>query len=123
MPISGSKRDQNPFWRDGKSKEEQSIGAQKWYVDEDYMKTLGMRLVEGRTFDPDIKSDSSAIIINQAMVKEFGFEKPIGEIIQTWQTWHIIGVVEDFNFESMKGKIGPLAFVYGDWGATISVKV
>jgi putative ABC transport system permease protein len=123
MPISGSKRDQNPFWRDGKSKEEQGIGAQKWYVDEDYMKTLGMRLVEGRTFDPDIKSDTSAMIINQAMAKEFGFEKPVGEFIQNWETWHIIGVVEDFNFESMKGKIRPLAFVYGDWGATISVKV
>jgi putative ABC transport system permease protein len=123
IPIAGSKRDQNQFWRDGKSKEEQGIGAQKWYVDEDYMKTLGMRLVEGRTFDPDIKSDTSAMIINQAMAKEFGFEKPVGELIQNWETWHIIGVVEDFNFESMKGKIRPLAFVYGDWGATISVKV
>lgn len=123
MPIVGTKRDQNPFWRDGKSKEEQSVGAQKWYVDEDYMATLGMHLLEGRTFDPDIKSDTSAIIINETMAKEFGFEKPIGELIQNWRTYHIIGVVEDFNFETMKGKIRPLSFVYGDWGTIISAKV
>jgi putative ABC transport system permease protein len=123
IPIEGTKRDQNQFWRNGKSKEEQAIGAQKWYVDEDYIATLGMHLVEGRTFDPDIKSDTSAIIINQTMAKEFGFEKPIGELIQNWRTYHIIGVVEDFNFNTMKGKIGPLAFVYGNWGTIISVKV
>jgi putative ABC transport system permease protein len=123
MPVENTKRDQNQFWRDGKSKEEQGIGAQKWYVDEDYIETLGMHLVAGRTFDPEIKSDTSAIIINQAMAKTFGFTDPIGELIQNWKTYRIIGVVEDFHFQSMKGKIEPLSFVYGTWGTIITAKV
>ncbi len=123
LPVMGTKRDQNGFWRDGKSKEEKAIGAQKWYVDADYIKTMGMKLVEGRNFIPEMASDSQSIIINQAMVKEFGFKKPLGERIMNWETYTVIGVVEDFHFESMKGEIRPLSFVYGRGGNIVSIKV
>jgi putative ABC transport system permease protein len=123
LPVTGTKRDQNPFWRDGKSKEEAAVGAQKWYVDGDYIKTMGMKLLEGRTFNPDIASDSQAIIINQTMAKEFGFKKPVGQRIQNWETYEIIGVVEDFNWESMKGEIRPVSFVYGTAGSIVAIKV
>ncbi len=123
LPVMGTKRDQNGFWRDGKSKEEKAVGAQKWYVDADYIKTMGMKLVEGRNFIPEMASDSQAIIINQAMVKEFGFKKPLGERIMNWETYNVIGVVEDFHFESMKGEIRPLALVYGRGGNIVSIKV
>ena len=123
LPVMGTKRDQNGFWRDGKSKEEKAVGAQKWYVDEDYIKTMGMKLVEGRNFIPEMASDSQSIIINQAMAKEFGFKKPLGERIMNWESYTVIGVVEDFNFESMKGEIGPLSLVYGRGGNIVSIKV
>ena len=60
---------------------------------------------------PEIASDSQAVIINQAMAKALGFKKPVGERIMTWESYTVIGVVEDFHFESMKGKIEPLCFV------------
>jgi len=123
LPVDGTKRDQNPFWREGKSQEEKSVGAQKWYIDEDYINTLGMKLVEGRNFIPGMASDSQSVIINQTMAKEFGFENPVGERIMNWEVYTVIGVVEDFHFESMKGKIEPLCFVYGDFGSIVSVKV
>ena len=123
LPVDGTKRDQNGFWKDGKSKEEKGIGAQKWYVDEDYISTMGMKLVEGRNFIPGLASDSQAIIINQAMVKRLGLAKPVGERIMTWQTYTVIGVVEDFHFESMKGAIEPLSFLFGHGGSIVSVKV
>jgi putative ABC transport system permease protein len=123
LPIAGTKRDQNQFWRDGKSKQEKSVGAQKWFVDEDYISTMGMKLLEGRNFNPELASDSQAVIINQAMAKAFGFKKPIGERIMNWESYQVIGVVEDFNFESMKGEIKPLCFVYDPWGSIVSVKV
>ena len=123
LPVMGTKRDQNGFWRDGKSKEEKAVGAQKWYVDADYIKTMGMKLLEGRNFIPEMASDSQAIIINQAMVKEFGFKKPLGERIMNWETYNVIGVVEDFHFESMKGEIRPLSLVYGRGGNIVSIKV
>ncbi|MEQ8414312.1 MAG: ABC transporter permease [Imperialibacter sp.] len=123
LPISGTKRDGNPFWREGKSKEDKAVGAQRWYVDSDYMGTLGMKLVDGRNFIQGMAADSSSIIVNQAFVSEFGFENPVGERIQNWKPYTIIGVVEDFHFESLKGKIEPLTMVYGEWGDVVSVKV
>jgi putative ABC transport system permease protein len=123
LPVMGTKRDQNGFWRDGKSKEEKAVGAQKWSVDADYIKTMGMKLVEGRNFIPEMASDSQAIIINQAMAKKFGFNKPLGERIMNWESYTVIGVVEDFHFESMKGEITPLSFVYGKGGNIVSIKV
>lgn len=122
LPVE-SRRDQNIFWRDGKSKEEKGVSAQKWYVDEDYLATMGMKLLEGRNFNPEIASDSQAIIINQTMAREFSFKKPVGEMIMNWETYNVIGVVEDFNFESMKGNITPLCLVLGQGGSIISVKV
>lgn len=123
LPVEGTKRDMNQFWRDGKSEEEKGIGAQMWYVDEDYIRTMGMRLAEGRNFQRDLASDSSAIIINQAMARAFGFKEPLGERIQNWRTWNVIGVVEDFHFDNMKGEIGPLCFARGSRGNIASVKV
>jgi putative ABC transport system permease protein len=123
MPVAGTKRDNNSFWHEGKSQEETSVGAQKWFVDEDYINTLGMKLVEGRNFERYRKSDSAAIIINQTMAKQLGFKKSVGERIQNWTHYTVIGVIEDFHFESMKGEIRPLALVYGTGGSIVSVKV
>jgi putative ABC transport system permease protein len=123
LPVDGTKRDMNQFWRDGKSQEEKSHGAQVWEVDEDYINTMGMKLVAGRNFKKDLASDSSAIIINQSMAKEFGFDNPVGERVMNWRTWNVIGVVEDFHFENMKDEIDPLCLVRGHWGNIAAVKV
>jgi putative ABC transport system permease protein len=57
------------------------------------------------------------------MARSFGFTKPIGERIQNWETYTIIGVVEDFNWASMKGEIRPLSFVMGTGGSIAAIKV
>jgi putative ABC transport system permease protein len=123
LPVEGTTRDQNLFWREGKVQEEKGIGAQAWWVDEDYMNTMGMKLVAGRGFQKAIASDSNAVIVNQSLVKEFGFENPIGQRIVNWRPWNIIGVVEDFNYDNMKGKIRPLVFLPGDNGSIASIKL
>ena len=123
FPVAGTKRDQNQFWREGKSQEEKSFGAQAWWVDEDYIETMGMKMTQGRNFKKDFASDSSAIIINESMAKRFGFANPVGERIMNWRTWTIIGVVEDFHFGNMKEKIEPLCFMRGDRGSIAAVKL
>jgi putative ABC transport system permease protein len=123
FPVDGTTRDQNQFWKDGKSQVEKSFGAQAWFVDENYIPTLGMKLVAGRNFSRDMASDSSAVIINEAMAKEFGFENPIGEHIMNFRSWTIIGVVENFNFENMKGEIEPLCFMRGGYTNIAGIKV
>lgn len=123
LPVSGTKRDQNQFWQEGRNKLDKGVGAQAWWVDPDYINTLGMKLLEGRGFSKEMASDSSAVIINRTMAKKLGLENPVGKRIMNWRTWTIIGVVEDFHFESIKGGIGPLCFFRGTHGSILSVKV
>ena len=124
LPISGTKREGIEFWREGKMKEEAGIYAESWTVDEDYIRTMGMRLVAGRNFAPDMTSDSQAVIINQAMAKSLHLANPIGKRISAGSaTLNIIGVVQDFNFESMRSNIAPLCLHPGVSPSIISVKV
>ena len=125
LPIVGTKRDGNPFWKEGKTKEDPAIGVQKWRVDYDYLKTFGIELVEGRNFSKEMASDSAAVIINKTMAKELGLKNPIGQTIENgWEKFRVIGIVEDFNFELMKQHIGPLCMILGNNRASIvSVKM
>jgi putative ABC transport system permease protein len=123
LPIKGTKRNQNQFWNEGKKGQHDSMGPQVWKVDHDYIPTLGMKIVEGRNFQIDMNTDSSAIIVNQAMAKEIGGEV-IGKRIESYQgIYTIIGIVEDFHYESMKENIRPLCFILGSSPSIISLKV
>jgi putative ABC transport system permease protein len=122
--VSGTKRNGNTFYNEGKSKTESGVFGQSWTVDQDYMRTMGMHLVAGRNFSPTIPSDSQAVIINQTLAKQLHMKDPVGmRISNDYQTAPIIGVVEDFNFESMRGKIGGLLFHLGRSSSIVSVKL
>ena len=85
-----------------------------YYADYDHQEVMKFQMKEGRYFSRDFPSDSSAILLNEAAVKEFGFTDPIGEEIifnddNQKETLKVIGVYKDFNFESLKNKIRPLS--------------
>lgn len=123
LPVSGTKRDQNEFWKEGKRRIDKGIGAQVWRVDDNYIETLGMNLLEGRDFEKSTLRDSNSLIINETMAFELGLEDPIGARIENWETWTVVGVIEDFHFESMREEIGPLALALGRYGSVIPIKV
>jgi putative ABC transport system permease protein len=124
LPVKGTKRNGNGFWKAGKVNQEKEVNTQKWRVDHDYIKTLGMKIVEGRDFSLDMPTDSGSIIINQTMAKKMELKEPIGERISNGgATWTVIGVVEDFHFESMKQNIEPLCMILGNQASIVSVKV
>lgn len=123
LPIQGTKRNGNSFWKEGKSKEEKSVSAQVWEVDHDYVKTLGLALREGRDFSAQLASDSDAVIINQAMAKQLALTRPVGARIMNWRSWNVIGVVENFHFESLKDSITPLCLQLRLSPSIVSVKV
>ena len=79
-------------------------------TDADYIKTMGYKIVEGRDFSTDIKSDETmkTYIINQTLVKDFEMKNPLQESLNSHR---IIGVVEDFNFEPLQNNIQPVALV------------
>lgn len=124
LPVSGTKRNGNEFHNEGKEKLEAGTGGQFWDVDADYIKTLGMTIVAGRDFNPTLKTDSQAYIINQAMAQKLGLKNPIGKRISNYGApIPIIGVVKDFNFESLKGNLEPLVMHLGNSPSIVSVKI
>ncbi len=74
-------------------------------VDEHYMSTMEMNILEGRHFT---HTDSAVVMINEKAKEFMGFENPIGEQITAMGERKIVGVVEDFNFKSIHTAIEPL---------------
>jgi len=135
LPVSNSNRNNTTYWKKGNRTPDASVLMQTWAVDHDYIKTLGMNIVAGRDFSPDYPSDSSAIILNQRAAMLFGFKNPIGEEIQVFEntpdnsideskvrTLHIIGIVQDFNWESLHKTIGSLSMYLGQSNDRISFR-
>ena len=93
----------------------QSAGKNEGYfytnwVDEHYIPTMDIKLVEGRNFSEEYASDGkNAIIINQTAAKMMGWYSPIGKSFNNiFRKTSVIGVIEDFHFYPLHRKIEPL---------------
>ncbi|MDB4903162.1 MAG: FtsX-like permease family protein [Mucilaginibacter sp.] len=122
LPVEGTKRNGNTLYNFGKSKVETGVDTQFWITDEDYLKTFGIKLLEGVNFNPD--GNNGGVIINQTMVKKLNLKNPVGKVItHGGDALRIIGVVQDFNFESLRQPIGALCLFKGISPSIVSVKV
>jgi putative ABC transport system permease protein len=92
-------------------------------VDFDFFQTFDLRLKEGRTFSTQFPSDSTeGFVINEAMARSLNWSSPIGkEIEMTYNVGNgtvetrkgrVIGVINDFNFESLHKNIEPVVFIF-----------
>jgi putative ABC transport system permease protein len=73
-----------------------------------------MDFVAGRSFSKDIPSDfRRAVVVNEALVKEYGWTDAIGRKLpgNKFSDHEIVGVVKDFNYESLYTKVVPLVIV------------
>lgn len=102
-----------------------------WTIDYEYLETLGIEVIDGRNFAREFATDSTAIIVNEAAIKELELEgDPLGQIIGTFvsnegdiQGYRIVGVVKDFHYQTLKSKIGPLALQLGNSTGLMNLKV
>lgn len=122
LPVENSNRSDNSFSTSPVMSTTNAISMQNWVVDENYISTMGMELVKGRNFSKDFGSDSTAIIINEKTAELIGSDDPIGKKLyegnpndpNDWRSYTIIGVVKNFNFESLHKNIGPLSLILGN---------
>ena len=79
-------------------------------VSPEYISTMGMKLKEGRDFYPDAKSDSSNIIINEALAKLLNKKEVTGSIISrdSGTQYTVVGVINDFVYNNMYTSSAPL---------------
>jgi len=138
LPINQYYRSDQTFWEKGKKPTgDNLVNMQFWGVDENYLKTMGIELHDGRNFNKDMASDSSAILLNETAFKNynldpdkenwiqtFAFNSNTGEVsTEEFENYRVIGVIKDFHYESMTQPIGNLALYYGDVTGYTSVRL
>jgi putative ABC transport system permease protein len=122
--VPGRNNNNNGYRLEGR--DEESFLMQTNYVDYDYLETYGMTLAEGRFFNESYTTDQQACLLNENAVRDFGikdiattrFMRPgnDGNLVRL----QVIGVVKNFNHESLRNPIQPYIFCFkGDnqlWG-------
>lgn len=87
-------------------------------VDFQYFETLGIEVVEGRTFTEAFISDNKfAFVLNETAVKNMGLKNPVGADISLWgYPGKVVGIVEDVNLKSLRNEIdGQIFFIIPDY--------
>jgi len=127
LPIPSS-RSNSVLFKDG-IKSDDISKYELWKVDYDYFRTIDLKIIKGREFSKEFSTDSVAVIINQAAAKSFGWDDPIGKTIgepmnpNEVAMYNVIGVVEDFNYESAHNPIEPLIFFLQKSTGAIAIRL
>lgn len=76
-------------------------------VDEDFVPAMGLKMAAGRAFAKDNTADSNYILVNEALVREYGWKDPIGKQLPGKYEQRVLGVVKDFNVDDLHSPIKP----------------
>jgi putative ABC transport system permease protein len=102
----------NIYSKDAARSAGQVTGVPEWYVDADYIHTMGMQMASGRNFSPAMPSDTFAVLLNESAARLFGFNNLNEKYLYAEGTTplKVIGVIKDFNAGSLRNKIPPMVF-------------
>lgn len=112
VPSGGSFGDSYKAQPDENVAEVKDIGLNSFMVDESFIPTLNIKLMQGRNFSKAF-SDSASVILNQEAARQIGWKDPIGKWVQypggDDVKFKVIGVVKNFNIQSLQSAITPFA--------------
>ena len=100
-----------------------------WFADSEYMKMMNFNLLEGRGFLKDSEAELASVIVNEAAKKKYGLE--IGSHLMKSDNegnpmpFQVVGIIEDFNFVSLRENVEPFTFRYypGTFRGWVNVKL
>lgn len=95
--------------------EDQKINVAGMDIGDEYFQTMEIDVISGRTFSPGSESDhEQSVMINRNFVQHMGWENPVGKrlVLHDTSDYYVIGVVEDFYFNSYGSEIQPMWFRY-----------
>ena len=109
----------------GQTEESKHISFRHAHVGPEFIETMGIELKEGRTYINEKPNNESKIILNETAVEVMGLENPIGTVIDMrGPNREIIGVVKDFNIQSLYNEIAPMALLCRtEWVSNLVVKI
>lgn len=86
----------------------QSYEVNQFAVDADYIHTMELQLIEGRTFRKDSETDKQALIVNETFVEQLNLDKPIGQSFEIDSVkYEVVGVLKDFHTKDFFSKVRP----------------
>jgi putative ABC transport system permease protein len=100
-------------------------------IDDHILEVLGIQLLSGRNFNRDITTDSTAVLINESMLKLIGLSDPNKILNQrlrfgkneTNRQYSIVGVIKDFNHNSLKSAVKPTVYQFRKTGRNTLIKL
>ncbi|MCG8374824.1 MAG: ABC transporter permease, partial [Balneolales bacterium] len=93
-------------------------------MDYGFIETIGVEIIDGRSFSPEYGADSTKIIFNETAIKVMGLENPVGKTMTLWdEEREIIGVAKDFHFQSFRTEVNPAFFRLVDWSWRAYVRI
>ncbi|HVW95076.1 MAG TPA: ABC transporter permease [Mucilaginibacter sp.] len=100
---------------DDKHSAEDNIMLSSFIVDDAFVPTLNLKVLKGRAFSRDF-ADSASVILNETAAKQIGWKNPLGKNLtypgHNNQKFKVIGIIKDFNTESLRSDIEPFALFY-----------
>jgi putative ABC transport system permease protein len=130
LPTSDYRND-NAFFFTPEIDPKKAISMQNWNVDENYLPVLGIKLAAGRNFSKEFQTDSSGVVINEAAVRLMGVGDPVGRKLYNLDDlktkhvteYHIVGVVKDFNFNSLRQVVTPMGLFLKEERGKIALRI
>lgn len=130
LPTSDYRSD-DAFFLSPDLDSKRAISMQKWSVDENYIPVLGMQMADGRNFSKDFLTDSGGVVINEAAAKLMGGGNPVGRVLYELNDIktrhitesHIIGVVRNFNFNSLREVVTPMGLFLREERGKIALRI
>jgi len=126
-----SSRSDSSFFKEGSTEQENAINMQTWGVDDDYVTTLDLKIIAGRNFDRRFGTDSLGIIVNESALEILGLaaedaiglrlSRDLGE--ENPEFYTVIGVLQNFHFDSMRSNIGALSLILADDTGSMAIKL
>jgi len=124
VAVSGSDVLDDPRSRDLSFPDGKEMKVDCLSADYDFLRTLGIRLVEGRNFSPDFPADETrSVVVNETFVRRMGLNAPVGQTVPLRRFFRrsgksyrvteatIVGVVGDFHYQSLYHPIRPMALL------------
>jgi putative ABC transport system permease protein len=128
LPVGGN-RNPDAVFSSPNVDPKSALYTEIWYVDEHYLNTMGMTLTAGRNFAKNMKTDSSGVIINQAAARMLGITtNPMRQKLYRSsnggvKVYEVLGVVNDFNFNTLRDNITPVIMMLQEDTGAISVRI
>ena len=128
--LPAGQSDNNNFFVSPGENSTQLVKTLRYEVDENYIPTLGIQMLEGRNFSKEFVTDSGAVILNEAAANALGWKQgAVGQNISRTdnhgkkETYNVIGIIKDFHFRSLHERISPLLMVLAPDQGTLIVKL